>query len=591
MWGLFFFFIKYKTIILDRLKHILVLTLLLSCQQIIFAQNSSSIGELNEIDKNLNESVFISTNTNSFLTGETLLYKIFCINKTTNASTKYSKIAYLELVDAYKKTVFTHKLFLENGTGNGDFFIPTTLETGTYKIVGYTNWMLNKHVDEYFTSDIYIINPYKEKPNNTNSLKEKAVLESVKDDNISFDLKNKTFGNRTLVDLKVNAVSDDFLKGNYAVSVRKTDGFSAQNKKTFKEYQISNQGKVFSSINDLNFIFPELRGEIISGKIASSGEIKNKKIALSIIGKNYDLKFTNTDEQGRFYFNLEKPNPNNNIVVQVVDENKENYSIEIDKPKKTDFSSLSFSPLELNIESNENITERLISSQVENAYYNVKKDSLITPNNFVPFYGLRSTEFIFDDFTRFPTMEETITEVLVGVIFRKENNNYVIRIFDYDENYESTLPPLVLVDGLIIENLNEFFTYSPKNLYKANVIRGLYYYGSKTFNGILSFTTKKGDYESKSKGSFLIKPEILRPQGKKEYFQPNYADDKNSRIPDYRHQLLWLPNADLSSTNPNIQFYTSDVSGQFEVTLEGFSASGKPVYLKEIINVKDSISN
>ncbi|MEN2399752.1 hypothetical protein GKZ90_0008180 [Flavobacterium sp. MC2016-06] len=577
---------------MDRLKHILVITLLLSCQQIIFAQNSSSIGELNEIDKNLNESVFISTNTNSFLTGETLLYKIFCINKTTNAPTKYSKIAYLELVDADKKTVFTHKLFLENGTGNGDFFIPTTLETGTYKIVGYTNWMLNKHVDEYFTSDIYIINPYKEKPSNTNSLKEKTASESITDGNISFDLKNKTFGNRALVDLKINVVSNDFLKGNYAISVRKADEFSAQSKKTFKEYQISNQSSVSNTtINALNFIFPEVRGEIISGKISSSGEIKNKKVALSIIGKNYDLKFANTDEQGRFYFNLEKPNPNNNIVIQLVDENKENYSIEIDKPKKTDFSTLSFSPLELNADSNQNITERLISSQVENAYYNVKKDSLIAPNNFVPFYGSQSKEYIFDDFTRFPTMEETVTEVIVGVVFRKENNNYLIRVFDYDENYESTLPPLVLVDGLIIENLNEFFTYSPKNLYKANVIRGLYYYGSKTFNGILSFTTKKGDYESKLKGSFLIKPELLRPQGKKEYFQPNYSDDKNSRIPDYRHQLLWLPNADLSSASSNIQFYTSDVSGQFEVTLEGFSASGKPVYIKEIINIKDSISN
>jgi len=593
MRGLHHFFIKYKTIILDRLKQILVATLLLSCQQIIFAQNNNSSIELNEIDKNLNETIFITTNSNSFLTGETLLYDIFCLNKTTNLPTKYSKIAYFKIIDSNKKTIITQKIFLENGTGNGDFFIPTTLETGTYKIVGYTSWMLNKNIDEYFTTDIYIINPYKEEHANTNNQHTILFSEPITDANISFDLNNKTFNNRQKVELKIKTSDADFLKGIYTISVRKSDGFSVQKKLSFDNYKLAHQNKPSDNIiQNLNFTLPELRGEIITGTIRSTSEqVKNKKVALSIVGKNYDLKIAKTDEQGRFIFNLEEANTNPNLVVQLLEDHKENYTIEIDKPKETDFSSLNFPDVQLHSESNKNITERLISSQIENAYYNVKKDTLAAPQKFVPFFGTLTKEYKFDDFTRFPTMEETVTEIITGVIFRKENNKYTLLVYDYDKNFNSSLPSLVVVDGLILEDLTDFFAYHPKNLYKVNVVKGLYYYGAKSYNGLLFFTTKNGDYETKLKGSFIIKPDLLRPVSKKEYFQPDYTEDKNIRIPDYRHQLLWMPNVDLSSIKSNVQFYTSDVSGKFEVTLEGFSASGKSVYITEIIDVKNAVTD
>ena len=593
MWGLLSFFIKYKTIILDRLKNILVVILLLSCKQIIFAQNNNSSIELNEVDTNINESVYISTNSNSFLTGETLLYNISCLNKTTNLPSKYSKVAYFKLIDSNKKIITTQKIFLKNGTGNGDFFIPTTLETGTYKIIGYTNWILNKNIDNYFMTDIYILNPYKENNVVTTSQSEVSISEPTIDSNISFHFNSKVLANRQKVELSIKTANDDFLKGNYTISVRKSDGFSVQNKVLFNDYKLVNQNKIpNNTINSSDFLLPELRGEIIKGRIKSNfGEINNRKVALSIVGKNYDLKIAKTDEQGRFTKKKKKANTNPNIVIQVLGENKGNYTIEINEPKETDFSTLVFPALQLNSESNKNITERLISSQIENAYYNTKKDSIITTDKFVPFFGTSTIQYKFDDFTRFPTMEETITEIITGVVFRKEKDNYSLLINDYDKNFNSTLPPLVVVDGLILENLNDFFKYNPRNLYSVNVVKGLYYYEAKSFNGLLFFTTKNGDYETNLNGSYIIKPQLLRPVANKRYFQPDYTQDKNTRIPDYRHQLLWLPNADLSTINSNIQFYTSDVSGKFEVTLEGFSATGKPVYIKEIIDVKSTDSN
>ncbi len=588
MWRLYFIFIKYKTIILDRLRYILLIALTFSGQQIVFAQKNNSISELNSTDKKINESVYLSTNANSFLTGETLLYKLFCIDKSANTASIFSKIAYVQLIDNTKKTVFTHKLFLNNATGNGDFFIPTTLETGNYKLIGYTNWMLNKTAPEYFSVDLYIVNPYKENPSNSTVSYNAVTSEKVSNSNISFDIKNKSYNSRDLIELGIKSNSDEFSKGNYTLSVRKTDGFLAQNKVIFS----NSNGSQNNEIKTDQFILPELRGEIITGKISSANsDVKGKKVSLSIVGKNSELKIAKTDDQGKFLFILEKENPNSNIIVQVLDTGKEDYVIEIDKQKTIDLSNLNFPAVQFNSDFKQNITDRLISTQVENAYYDVKKDSLVNPAVGVPFYGATSEEFKLDDFTRFSTMEETITEITKGVYYRKNNNEYSIHVFDYDENYESALPAMIVADGLIIENLNELFAFSPKNLYKINVVRGLYYYGSKSFNGIVSFTTKNGDYDTKLKGQFIIRPEILRPQVKKNYFTPDYAGNKNVRIPDYRHQLLWQPNVDLSKAESNIKFYASDVSGKYEVTLEGFSASGKPVFIKDFIEIKEQASN
>lgn len=252
---------------------------------------------------------------------------------------------------------------------------------------------------------------------------------------------------------------------------------------------------------------------------------------------------------------------------------------------------MTFPVVQFNFDFKQNISERLISSQIENAYYNIKKDSILASKDTLAFYGNAAKEFKLDAFTRFPTVAETITEVVEGTYFTKNNNNYAIHVYDYDPNYESELPALLVVDGLIIEDINELFVYNSKNIDKINVVKGIYYYGSKSFNGLVIFTTKNGDYETKLKGNFIIRPEVLRPQSTKEYFQPDYTNTKNARIPDYRHQLLWLPKVDLKDPNSEIAVYASDVSGKFEIILEGFSASGKPVLIKDTIEIKEGNVN
>jgi len=58
------------------------------------------------------------------------------------------------------------------------------------------------------------------------------------------------------------------------------------------------------------------------------------------------------------------------------------------------------------------------------------------------------------------------------------------------------------------------------------------------------------------------------------------------RIPDDRYQLLWIPELSLSGKEIKIDFFTSDLTGEFEICIEGFSEEQKPISIRKSIYVK-----
>ena len=108
------------------------------------------------------EKLFVHINTSFLLTGEHLYYKAYCINTKTNKLSDLSKIAYVELISSDKTQIFKHKIKLESGHGQGDFFIPKSILSGNYKLIAYTQWMRNSGAKFFFQNDISIINPFNE---------------------------------------------------------------------------------------------------------------------------------------------------------------------------------------------------------------------------------------------------------------------------------------------------------------------------------------------------------------------------------------------------------------------------------------------
>jgi len=587
---------------LGRLKHLLLFALLCSNFQKVTAQQISSYNEKQNLYSD--ETVFLSTNATTFVTGETLYYKLNCLKLSDKTPSNFSKTAYVELVDSDKKTVFKNKIYLENSKGQGDYFVPTTIKTGNYKLIGYTNWMLNQTVAPFFQIDIVIINPFQATENKTvttssisnTTIGETPILPIQETQNIAtndyakLNLNKKTFANREQVNITIEALNEIAKNGNYSFSIRKLEDLPSTKQTTAKEFS-KIAAKIESINKDNKIILPELRGEMISGKIIcknNPSDIQNINIGLSIPGKSFTFKVVKTDKNGNFIFNLDKPYYNSSINVQVIDEKRLNYTVVLDTPSGIDYSKLNFKPnINLTSELSETLINRSIASQIENAYYSNKKDSITKAKSTSAFYEPIAKEYILDDYTRFPTLKETATEIVKEMYYEQKDKKYTLHLRDFSIYTQSPEPALVLIDGLLLQDTNELFEYNMKNISKISIVSGLYYLGPKAFNGVISFTTKTQDFVSRQSGSYILDASVLSPAIKKEYYTPNYTDKtKNERIPDYRYQLLWLPQLTLTGNKNPISFYTSDVTGTFEITLEGFTDQGIPISLKDSFEVQ-----
>jgi hypothetical protein len=582
---------------LDKLKHLILLFILVNNQFISAQQNVT-----------IDETIFIHANASTFVSGESLLYKIYCLKSSDKTPSIISKIAYIELVDSDKNSVFKTKVALENSYGQGDYFIPITLKTGNYKLVGYTDWMLNKSSAALFQIDITIINPFKanEKDANNNIISNNSVNTTIIDsqnslkensninnnnNNIKLNLSKRNFANRELVALKIESINPIVKNGSYSLSVRKIDSLPTKNQISSTVFSSSNINNTVQSLNqESNLILPEIRGEIISGKIASingKDNVKNITVTLSLPGKSFAFKVVKTDSNGKFIFSIDKTNYNTDITVQIIDDNAEHYTISIDEHQKIDYSKLTFNTnSSLSYIMKESLVNRSISNQIENAYYHKKTDSITNAQNYEPFYYPLAKEYILDDYTRFKTLKETITEVTTEIYHKEKDGKIYLHV--NDPNVFPQLPEaaLVLVDGLHLENQNELMTYNMKGVYKIELIVGRYYVGSKSFNGLINFSTFNKDFKSTQKGKSIINTPILRPQFKKTYHKTDYSNStKNERIPDFRNQLFWNPEVKLDNENNNT-FYTSDVTGTFEISLEGFTDQGIPISLKDTFQVQ-----
>src|SRR6267142_6900898 len=86
----------------------------------IFAQQKEPNDLVKKFEPHsLQEKLFVHIDRTFFLTGETMWFKIYLIDRTSNKLIDLSKIAYVELKDKDNATVLKAKIPLAGGIGNG----------------------------------------------------------------------------------------------------------------------------------------------------------------------------------------------------------------------------------------------------------------------------------------------------------------------------------------------------------------------------------------------------------------------------------------------------------------------------------------
>ena len=547
------------------------------------------------------ERVFVHSNTSLFLTGEYLYYSIYSFNNETNALSNISRVAYVELVNSEGTQFFKQKIKLKNGLGHGDFFIPVSAPTGSYKLVAYTNWMKNKGLTDFFKGDVHIINPYQvskisfQKNDTIDTSDIPKPLVARQNSNIGplqMVLKNQDFNRRSKVSFSLEAKNkNEVPSGSYSISVRKKGKLLEPTKQNLMtafnkfESKLENQ----TNLNNKSVYLPELRGELLSGTVTSKNNttVKGLKIAISIPGDNYYIDVAITNDEGVFYVNIDKDYSGDRIFLEVLDKPTQAYTIKMNETTSLDYSKLAFENLELNASMKDEIVQRSIHNQIDNAYFKYKPDSVVSTISQQFFDSKKGQNYKLDDFTRFKTVRETIFEVFKDIsVSRFGKENSVLLVQGYNEGTNSGVLPLVLIDGFQITDHTALLDYNALSIDEIEVFRDHFVLGSKVYQGALLFKTKNNTIESFQNNPSILSHNLLKPQVSKKYFTQQHDSNSASRIPDDRLQLLWIPNLTISEKLTVLDFYTSDIKGEFEVCIEGFTSKQEPVSIKAYFSVK-----
>jgi len=554
------------------------------------------------------EAVYVQHNTNLLFSGETLYYKLYCMNPASGKPSALSKIAYVAMVGKDRQTVFQHKLRLENGMGQGEFFVPANVSTGSYKLIAYTNWMKNGQGNPVFTADVVLVNPYQDTSENylekpvpdslvTDSLEvlnEKQPAPPVEHEpdagQLTATLDKSQFGKRALVRLDLQAGNETVAGGYYSLSVRRLSDLGHPSEPEPAPIRMATA--TFGDTGQGTPVLPEMRGELLSGKVQAPEEgmpVNNLPVAFSITGDDFIFEIARTNEQGTFYFNLDRDYDTTKGIFQVLDQEGKGYDIRMDEETVPIPESLNFYEFSLNDELADEIRTRSIQNQIENAYVEVKADTLIQPRRVLPFYRDFQLRYHLDDFTRFNTIEETLVEIVDHVWLSQDRQGQpMFQVRPLDGYLDGIgMPPMVFMDGLYIQNHKDILGFPARQIKNIFISRDRYQIGANVFQGILAFETFASDFSDNFYRDFLKAKPLFRPQTSKAYYFQSYDNSgKQERIPDFRRQLYWVPNLSLSGGKKQVHWFTSDLAGTYEVNLQGFTSEGQPISLVKLFNVE-----
>lgn len=538
---------------------------------------------------NVYERVYVHTDKNCYVAGEDILLKFYLINNNFQPS-GLSKTGYVEICDTVKPQMQL-KIALKNGQGAGDIKIPTNIPSGVYMLSGYTRYMRNEGENVFFKKQIAIVNAGQGNPDP----KRFEIVEKYEDiqtvqyaqpeENNPANLLIKTgkseYGNREKVTISLDNLPNNAT--DLVISVSRNDSIAFLpeiNKQDWLK-------QVKDTFHLSNQWLPEYEGHIITGRILPESHDEQFLTNISFTGKEiFYINGQNDYQNGTVSFYTADIYGNRQIVTSIVSptHDKVPYRVDLQSP----FSeSLPAGLPVLQIYPNEKqVLERYIAVQIEEK---MKNDSISNPIQSSGYYNLEPVKtYDLDQYRRFETIGETILEFIPRLRVTKIKGKKVISAFMDDEKRFSSRT-LVLLDGVPVYNQEDVLQYNPMYIKTIDIYDGRYTFSGEVFEGIVSFITREGNLPFFQLGESSQLFNYDCPQLPPAFEIPDYsnAQIKNSRKPDFRHTLYWNPFVESTKGKPvNLSFYTSDLCGEFKVTVEGVTSDGKMIKGNAYFQVK-----
>lgn len=544
------------------------------------------------------EKIFAHTDKDFYLAGEVIWFKAYVVNQSDHKPNALSKTAYAELIGPAGLPVFQGRVQLVGSRGSGSFLLPPNATSGAYELHLYTSSM--KHQPQtIFRKNLTVLNtqkvfdtaafvltedplPAKVQPGSLSSAKEQLRLHTDK----------PVYGQREAATIKMSSIeAAKAAPAHVSVTVMRLNDLTAPSGLTENGPA---RGIPFSKHPaSQNQFLPEANGFIVTAEVKDpSGKPASKvPLLLSVTGKLADVQYNESDENGLAHFNLKNLYGNRDLFIAPAQDYEGKVHIQFVRPF---LASESQQPLErpyLSTKLLELVEDMHNNLMVRNSFFGARQDDFAPENtDSLSFYGKPDAVYYLDRYKRFVTMEEVLREYVQEVSVRLRSKNFYLSVFSKQlfalSNYVVTNKvlsdhiPLILLDGIPI-TANKLMEYDPLKVRKIELITDRYIISRGFYDGILSFTTYKGDFDGLELGEDELLSETSGWQYQRQFFAPDYSrpDLRSSRAPDFRELLLWQPELEIAGDTPaQVSFFTGDLTGEFLVVIQGLSDDGRPIY-------------
>jgi hypothetical protein len=339
---------------------------------------------------------------------------------------------------------------------------------------------------------------------------------------------------------------------------------------------------------------PEYAGSIITGKMVQKGTtIPAKEITgfISMPSKNTLFKAGISDENGNIKFEFPQLYNDGQLILQADSSKNNAHKIEIDNPFYTSKNNGQLlEPIFLPMLNKEMVQQLNSNIEIQNHFKADYQNHFQTPTiDSNAFYYKPDYTYYLDLYARFTTMEEVIREYVTPLTLTRSGGRFQLAVYDDQNKRFFDKAPLVLLDGVPILNMDKFIEYDPLKIRKLEVVSRTYYSGNMAFNGIANFITYNGKMEGYELDPRATLIDYKGLQMQREFTAPVYENQTqiDNRSPDFRHLLHWSANINTSSKGKiSTAFYTSDVTGNYAIVLQGITKAGQPLYKEIRFSVK-----
>lgn len=316
-----------------------------------------------------------------------------------------------------------------------------------------------------------------------------------------------------------------------------------------------------------------------------------QNLFLSIPGKNAFFQYSMTKPDGSFRFSIPIDEKIKDLIIQPEEVNPDN-SLKIKSSFSEKYPITISIPDSVKETPSRYISRNKINYQVNKIY---ETENALAPASLIPyrtskrFYGKPDIELKMNDYIELPVMQEVFYELLPGVIMKQKKSEYEIQIADPVYNIVYDKRPVLFIDGVVVHEPSVIVGLDPDRVEKIDVIKDRYVIGDYLFCGIVNVITKASDYSDVNLPDYAVRLSYRAVEPVKAFSSPDYSTEKRiqNRIPDFRNTLYWNPSVQRDKDGKYmVEFWSSDLIGDYEINIQGITDEGKTVSLRQIMTIK-----